>query len=179
MVFSRYLTSASYWVDKWNEAHESKQWIRWGVVSLMESQPVILKCDWILLTIKIFHSAPSKLISFLFFWIVASINLTLGNDGNDTIICNHCLNSIRNTSVPLCGDCTALYSLRIWSVSIVPCQDQIQKSVTFHITSVKTSVPTVPCSNWANSICLMPAEAGVKAWGRLSGACCFHCFHNI
>ena len=129
--------------------------------------------------IKIFHSAPSKLISFLFFWIVASINLTLGNDGNDTIMCNHCLNSVSNTSVPLCGDCTALYSLWIWSVSIVPCQDQVQKSVTFHITSVKATVPTLPCSNWANSpIWLVPAEAGVKAWGRLSGVCCFPCFHS-
>lgn len=148
-------------------------------MSLMESHPVISKCDWILPTIKIFHYAPSKLISFLFFWIVASINLTLGNDGNDTIICNHCLNSICNTSVPLCGDCTALYSLWIWSVSIMPCQNQIQKSLTFYITSVKTSVPTVPCSNWANSsIWLVPVEAGVKAWGQRSGVCCFHCFQS-
>lgn len=148
-----------------------------GWVSLMESQPVILKCDWILPTIKIFHYAPSKLISFLFFWIVTSINLTLGNDGNDTIICNHGLNSICNTLASLCVDCSALYNLWIWKVSIMPCQDQIQKSLTFYITSVKTSVPTVPCSNWANSsIWLEPVEVRVKAWGRLSKACFFSCF---
>lgn len=144
----------------------------------MESQPAILKCDWILPTIKIFHYATSKLISFLFFWIVASINLTLGNDGNDRIICNHGWNSVCNTSVPLCGDCTALYSLWIWKVSLMLCQNQIQKSLAFCITSVKTGVPTVPCSSdWANSsIWLCQWKLGVKAWGRLSRA---HSLHNF
>lgn len=147
----------------------------------MESQPAISKCDWILPTIKIFHYATSKLISFLFCWIVASINLTLGNDGNDTIICNHCLNSMCNASVPLCGDCTALYNLRIWKVSIMPCQDQIQKSLTLCITSVKKGVPTVPGNDWTDSsIWQVPVEAQGerKAWGRLSRACCVHSFQS-
>lgn len=145
----------------------------------MESQLVILKCDWILLTIKIFHYATSKLISFLFFWIVASINLTLGNDGNDTIICNHCLNSICNTSVPLCADCTVLCNPGIWKVSIMSCQDQIQKSVTFCITSLNQAfqlslivIEKTHPSGWCQ------LKLGMKAKGSQSRACCLQCYQS-
>jgi hypothetical protein len=145
----------------------------------MESQPVILKCDWILPTIKIFHYATSKLISFLFFWIAASINLTLGNDGNDTIICNHCLDSICNASVPLCSDCTALCTPRIWKISIMSCQDQIQKSLTFCITSVNRVFQlslivigqTHPSAWWQ-------LKLGMKARATLSRVCCLHSFQS-